>query len=112
MRKGRFDEIFFVDLPDASERTDIWRIHLLKRNRNPDDFDLNSLAMASDGLSGAEIEQAIIAALYDAFDQNRPLTMDDLLTVLQETIPLSTMMEEEIAGLRAWAKQRARGASG
>ena len=112
VRKGRFDEIFFVDLPDASERTDIWRIHLLKRNRNPDDFDLNSLAMASDGLSGAEIEQAIIAALYDAFDQNRPLTMDDLLTVLQETIPLSTMMEEEIAGLRAWAKQRARGASG
>ncbi len=112
VRKGRFDEIFFVDLPDASERTDIWRIHLLKRNRNPDDFALNSLAMASDGLSGAEIEQAIIAALYDAFDQNRPLTMDDLLTVLQETIPLSTMMEEEIAGLRAWAKQRARGASG
>jgi len=112
VRKGRFDEIFFVDLPDASERTDIWRIHLLKRNRNPDDFDLNSLAMASDGLSGAEIEQAIIAALYDAFDQNRPLTMDDLLTVLQETIPLSTMMEEDIAGLRAWAKQRARGASG
>lgn len=112
VRKGRFDEIFFVDLPDASERTDIWRIHLLKRNRNPDDFDLNSLAMASDGLSGAEIEQAIIAALYDAFDQNRPLTMDDLLTVLQETIPLSTMMAEEIVGLRAWAKQRARGASG
>ncbi|MCL4834507.1 MAG: AAA family ATPase [Caldilineaceae bacterium] len=112
VRKGRFDEIFFVDLPDAAERTDIWRIHLLKRNRNPQDFDLRSLAMASDGLSGAEIEQAIIAALYDAFDQNRPLAMDDLLTVLNETIPLSTMMKEEIAGLRAWAKQRARGASG
>lgn len=112
VRKGRFDEIFFVDLPDAGERLDIWRIHLLKRNRNPEDFDLQSLAMASDGLSGAEIEQAIVAALYDAFDQNRPLTMDDLLTVLNETIPLSTMMEEEIAGLRAWAKQRARQASG
>jgi len=112
VRKGRFDEIFFVDLPDVTERTDIWRIHLLKRNRNPADFDLNSLAMASDGLSGAEIEQALIAALYDAFDQNRPLSMDDLLAVLQETVPLSTMMEEEIAGLRAWAKQRARGASG
>ncbi len=111
VRKGRFDEIFFVDLPDATERTDIWRIHLLKRSRNPDDFDLGSLAMASDGLSGAEIEQAIIAALYDAFDENRPLTMDDLLTVLNETIPLSRMMEEEIAGLRGWASQRARGAS-
>jgi len=111
VRKGRFDEIFFVDLPNAAERTDIWRIHLLKRNRNPDDFDLFSLAMASDGLSGAEIEQALIAALYDAFDENRPLSMDDLLTVLNETIPLSTMMEEEIAGLRAWARQRARGAS-
>lgn len=112
VRKGRFDEIFFVDLPDASERTDIWRIHLLKRNRNPEDFDLNQLALSSDGLSGAEIEQALIAALYDAFDQNRPLRMDDLLGVLNETIPLSTMMAEEIAGLRAWAQQRARGASG
>jgi SpoVK/Ycf46/Vps4 family AAA+-type ATPase len=111
VRKGRFDEIFFVDLPDAAERTEIWRIHLLKRNRNPEEFDLHTLAMASDGLSGAEIEQAVIDALYDAFDQNRPLQMNDLLGVLQETIPLSTMMQEEIDGLRAWAKQRARQAS-
>jgi SpoVK/Ycf46/Vps4 family AAA+-type ATPase len=111
VRKGRFDEIFFVDLPDVNERTDIWRIHLLKRNRNPDDFDLNTLAMASDGLSGAEIEQAVIASLYEAFDQRRPLTMDDLLNVLQETIPLSTMLREEINGLRDWARQRARPAS-
>jgi SpoVK/Ycf46/Vps4 family AAA+-type ATPase len=100
-----------VDLPDAAERTEIWRIHLLKRNRNPEEFDLHTLAMASDGLSGAEIEQAVIDALYDAFDQNRPLQMDDLLGVLQETIPLSTMMQEEIDGLRAWARQRARQAS-
>jgi SpoVK/Ycf46/Vps4 family AAA+-type ATPase len=111
VRKGRFDEIFFVDLPDAAERAEIWRIHLLKRNRNPGDFDLSTLAMASDGLSGAEIEQALIDALYDAFDQNRPLQMGDLLGVLQETIPLSTMMQEEIDGLRAWAQQRARQAS-
>ncbi len=108
VRKGRFDEIFFVDLPDVTERTDIWRIHLIKRNRNPADFDLHTLAMASDGLSGAEIEQALIDGLYDAFDQNRPLKMDDLLAVLQQAIPLSTMMEEEIARLRAWASQRAR----
>jgi AAA+ superfamily predicted ATPase len=111
VRKGRFDEIFFVDLPDASERAEIWRIHLAKRNRDPDGFDLNTLAMASDGLSGAEIEQAVIAGLYEAFDKNRPLTMGDLLEVLQETVPLSQMMAEEIDALRAWAKQRARRAA-
>lgn len=112
VRKGRFDEIFFVDLPSPAERAAIWRIHLLKRNRNPDDFDLGTLAMASDGLSGAEIEQAVIAGLYEAFDQSRPLGMDDLLDVLQDTVPLSRMMEEQIDGLRAWARQRARAASG
>lgn len=111
VRKGRFDEIFFVDLPDADERADIWQIHLEKRHRNPADFDLHTLAMASDGLSGAEIEQAVIAGLYEAFDKNRPLAMSDLLDVLQETVPLSRMMEEEIDGLRAWARQRARAAS-
>ena len=112
VRKGRFDEIFFVDLPDAQERAEIWRIHLLKRHRDPEDFDLHTLAMASDGLSGAEIEQAVIAGLYEAFDQGRPLQMDDLLNVLQETIPLSTMMQEQIQALREWAHQRARPASG
>jgi ATP-dependent 26S proteasome regulatory subunit len=111
VRKGRFDEIFFVDLPDAAERTEIWRIHLNKRNRDPAQFDLASLAMNSEGLSGAEIEQAVIAGLYEAFDQNRPLTLDDLLDVLQETVPLSMMMAEEIDALRQWAKQRARRAS-
>ena len=111
VRKGRFDEIFFVDLPDLQERRAIWEIHLLKRNRDPAQFDLHQLALASDGLSGAEIEQAVIAGLYEAFDQNRPLQMDDLLDVLQETVPLSRMMDEEIAGLRAWAQQRARQAS-
>ena len=111
VRKGRFDEIFFVDLPNAGERADIWRIHLMKRNRDPDSFDLPTLAMASDGLSGAEIEQAVIAGLYEAFDGNRPLLMADLLDVLQETVPLSQMMQEEIDSLRAWARQRARPAS-
>lgn len=112
VRKGRFDEIFFVDLPNAPERADIWKIHLSKRNRDVAQFDLNTLAMASDGLSGAEIEQALIAGLYEAFDKNRPLQMGDLLDVLQETIPLSQMMQEEISALRSWARQRARAASG
>lgn len=93
------------------ERSDIWRIHLEKRNRSPEQFDLHTLAMASDGLSGAEIEQAVIAGLYEAFDKNRALEMSDLLEVLQETVPLSRMMEEEIARLRDWAQQRARQAS-
>jgi SpoVK/Ycf46/Vps4 family AAA+-type ATPase len=111
VRKGRFDEIFFVDLPNANERAEIWKIHLTKRHRDPNQFDLATLAMASDGLSGAEIEQAVIEALYEAFDKNRALTLDDLLEVLGETVPLSRMMEEEIASLRAWARQRARLAS-
>jgi SpoVK/Ycf46/Vps4 family AAA+-type ATPase len=111
VRKGRFDEIFFVDLPDASERADIWRIHLAKRNRDPAAFDLHSLAMASDGLSGAEIEQAVIAGLYEAFDRSRPLAVTDLLDVLQTTVPLSRMMEEQIEELRHWARNRARAAS-
>ena len=112
VRKGRFDEIFFVDLPDAAERADIWKIHLIKRNRDTNQFDLANLAMASEGLSGAEIEQAVIAGLYEAFDKNRPLQMGDLLDVLQETIPLSQMMQEDIQALRNWARQRARPASG
>ncbi len=111
MRKGRFDEIFFVDLPDAVERAEIWKIHLAKRNRDPNQFDVHALAMASDGLSGAEIEQAVIAGLYEAFDRNRPLARADLLDVLQETVPLSQMMAEEIDACATWAQQRARLAS-
>jgi SpoVK/Ycf46/Vps4 family AAA+-type ATPase len=111
VRKGRFDEIFFIDLPSAEERAEIWRIHLLKRHRDPAQFDLPSLAMASDRLSGAEIEQALIAGLYEAFDRHRPLEMQDLLAVLHDTVPLSAMMSEEIDALRAWANQRARAAS-
>ncbi len=111
VRKGRFDEIFFVDLPDVQERTAIWQIHIKKRNRDPAQFDPHTLAMASDGLSGAEIEQAVIAGLYEAFDQGRPLAMSDLLDVLQDTVPLSRMMAEEIDALRVWALQRARRAS-
>jgi len=111
VRKGRFDEVFFVDLPTPQERQEIFRIHLRKRNRDPQQFNLATLAMASEGLSGAEIEQAIIAALYEAFDQNRPLQTEDILSVLQETVPISQMMSESINALREWARQRARPAS-
>ncbi|MCB0162559.1 MAG: ATPase, partial [Caldilineaceae bacterium] len=85
---------------------------LLKRNRDPDQFDVDVLARASEGLSGAEIEQAVIDGLYEAFDKDRPLQMDDLVEVLQQTVPLSTMMREEIDALRDWARYRARPATG
>jgi ATP-dependent 26S proteasome regulatory subunit len=112
LRKGRFDEIFFVDLPGQEERKDIFRIHLEKRRRSADDFNLSRLQQFSDGFSGAEIEQAIIAALYDAFEHGRPLTTDDVVKNLQETVPLSQTMAEHIAALREWSKTRARSASG
>ena len=112
VRKGRFDEIFFVDLPTPEERKDIWRIHLAKRNRDPEQFDIDTLMSFSDRLSGAEIEQAVVDGMYEAFDQDRPLATDDIVAVLSQTIPLSTMMSEEIDRLRKWSKNRARPASG
>ena len=111
MRKGRFDDIFFVDLPSREERSDIFRIHLHKRGRHPDLFDLDLLALSSEGFSGSEIEQAIISALYDAFDAGRDLTTEDILASFEETIPLSQTMEEEITASREWAQTRARVAS-
>jgi SpoVK/Ycf46/Vps4 family AAA+-type ATPase len=111
LRKGRFDEIFFVDLPAAAERRDIFRIHLEKRHRAPSEFDLQALCDASTGLSGAEIEQIIIAALYDAFDHGRPVSTEDILRNLHETVPLSRTMAEHIEALRQWAETRARPAS-
>ncbi len=112
LRKGRFDEIFFVDLPGAEERRDIFQIHLKKRHRSPKQFDLQLLKNKSEGFSGAEIEQAIISALYDAFEHGRPLSTDDLVKSLEETVPLSQTMDEQISALRNWAQTRARSASG
>jgi AAA+ superfamily predicted ATPase len=111
LRKGRFDEIFFVDLPALEEREEIFRIHLAKRGRNPDAFDLAALAQASQGFSGAEIEQAIISGLYDAFYAGRDLTTADILEALRQTVPLARTMDEQISRLRAWAEGRARNAS-
>ncbi len=112
LRKGRFDEIFFVDLPGSNERQEILRIHLGKRHRSPQNFDLETLREKSKGFSGAEIEQVIISALYDAFEHGRPLTTEDIVKSLQETVPLSQTMAERISALRAWAETRARSASG
>jgi SpoVK/Ycf46/Vps4 family AAA+-type ATPase len=111
MRKGRFDDIFFVDLPSREERADIFTIHLQKRGRGAEAFDLDLLALTSEGFSGSEIEQAIISALYDAFDEGRELTTEDILASFAETVPLSQTMEEEISALREWAQTRARVAS-
>jgi SpoVK/Ycf46/Vps4 family AAA+-type ATPase len=111
LRQGRFDETFFVDLPDRAERRAILEIHLRKRRRHPPEFDLERLAAACEGFSGAEIEQAIIAALYDAFDQGRPMADPDVLGALAASVPLSRTMSAPIEALRAWARDKARPAS-
>lgn len=107
LRKGRFDEIFFVDLPDAHARAALFEIHLRKRGRDPAPFDLQALAVASDGFSGAEIEQSIVAALYTAFAQKQQLSTAIVLAELHTTRPLSVTRAEDIAALRNWARDRA-----
>ena len=111
LRKGRLDEIFFVDLPDAPERAEIFRIHLRKRGRDCATFDLNRLAELSTDFSGAEIEEAINSALYDAFYGKEELTTGHVLKALGETVPLARTMDEQISQLRRWAEGRARNAS-
>ncbi|HWE23702.1 MAG TPA: AAA family ATPase [Myxococcales bacterium] len=112
LRKGRFDEIFFIDLPASAERREIWSIHLARRKRNPASFDLAELAQISEGYSGSEIEQAVISGLHFAFAEGVELSQKHLVRAVRETIPLATTMGEEIARLREWAKTRARPASG
>ena len=111
LRKGRFDDIFFIDLPSSAERVDIFAIHLAKKGRNVDDFNVERLSNASKGFSGAEIEQAIISSLYDVFHEDRQLTTDDIEASLKKTVPLSVTMKEEIDTLRTWARFRARPAN-
>lgn len=111
LRKGRFDEIFFVDLPNNEERQDIFRIHLGKRRSELNRFDLGQLSKVSDGFSGAEIEQAIVAAMYEAFAQEREFTQLDIIAAIKSTLPLSRTMTEQVTALRDWARQRARPAS-
>lgn len=111
MRKGRFDEIFFIDLPDFGERQQIFEIHLKKRKRDVKKFNLKALAHATDGFSGAEIEQVVVGALYVAFDADRELSQKDLIAEAKAVVPLSVMMREEIDELRTWAEMRTRPAS-
>ena len=111
MRKGRLDEIFFMDLPSEEERAEIFRIHLSRRNRQPENFDIKAFAGATENFSGAEIEEAIISALYDAFYARRDLTTEDVLETLRKTVPLSKTMDEQLSRLRSWAVGRARYAS-
>ncbi|HVE83515.1 MAG TPA: AAA family ATPase, partial [Myxococcales bacterium] len=111
LRKGRFDEIFFVDLPGAPERREIFRIHLLRRRREPAGFDLQGLAERAESFSGAEIEQAVVSGLYDAFSEGVQLEQRHLETAIGETFPIATTMREEISRLREWARHRTRPAS-
>ncbi|QDV90797.1 ATP-dependent zinc metalloprotease FtsH [Phycisphaerae bacterium RAS2] len=106
LRKGRFDEIFFVDLPTPAVREQVFTIHLRKRSQDPSKIDVAALAAATDGFSGAEIEQAIISALHDAFATKAKLTTDQLLAAVQATVPLSVTMDRKVAALRAWAATR------
>jgi len=112
LRKGRLDEIFYVDLPSLEERVEIFRIHLAKRGRDPVTFDLPSLADASPDFSGAEIEAAVISALYDAFYAKEALCSRHVLAALAQTVPLAKTMAEKVAAQRDWAKGRARNANG
>ncbi len=107
MRKGRFDEIFFVDLPSSEVRAALFELHLKKRDRDATKFDLAKLAAASQGFSGAEIEQAIISALYSAFAQKQQLTTEILVAEIRSTQPLSVTRAEEVESIRQWAKTRA-----
>ena len=111
LRKGRFDEIFFVDLPNDKEREQVFAIHLTKRQRALSNFNLKALVKATQGFSGAEIEQVVVGALYNAFDGGRDLQQKDLLAEAKAVVPLSVMMREEIDELRTWAEMRARPAT-
>jgi hypothetical protein len=106
LRKGRFDEIFFVDLPKPEARAEAFRIHLARREQPVERFVMDALVAASEGFSGAEIEQAVVAALYEAYGEGRPLDQAHLLAALAATRPLSVLMAEKVAALRAWARER------
>jgi SpoVK/Ycf46/Vps4 family AAA+-type ATPase len=112
VRRGRFDEIFFVDLPDPTERRSILELQLRQRRRDPTSFDLAALAATTDGFTGAELESVVVGGLYRAFGEGRELETADLLEEARRTTPLSTTRAESIAALRSWARGRATPASG
>jgi SpoVK/Ycf46/Vps4 family AAA+-type ATPase len=106
VRKGRLDEVFFVDLPDPAVRAEIFAIHLAKRHIDASGFDLKTLADASDGFTGAEIEEAIVSARYLASSRGEVIQQADVLAALNRTYPMSIMRAESISSLRAWADGR------
>jgi AAA+ superfamily predicted ATPase len=112
LRKGRFDEIFFLDLPSLLERREILAVHLRKRQRNPEAFDLEQLSQLSEGYVGAELEQAILDAMHIGFNENREFTTQDIVYALSQQVPLSVSQRETIGTLRAWLREgRAQSAS-
>ncbi len=111
LRRGRFDELFFVDLPSQRERAEILAIHLRRHHRDPTQFRLEELAAAAERLTGAELEQAVVAALHVAFAGQREVTNDDVVNALTQTVPIYETYEERIKELRDWARTRARSAS-
>ena len=108
LRKGRFDEIFFVDLPSQKEREQIWQIQIAKYGRKPEDFDIVQLSRISDGLTGSEIEAVFTEALYTAFASNREPSDLDIAGSMNEFTSLAETMAESIKALRVWARSRAR----
>ena len=111
MRKGRFDDIFFVDLPDVHERLQILEIHLKLRERDPHAFDLTQVAEETERFSGAELEQVVVSGLFQAFSDERSLSFEDLVEAARDTVPLAVTMDDHIKQLREWARPRARRAS-
>ena len=107
LRKGRFDEIFFVDFPTEAVRRDIFALHLKRRKQSPQNFDLEQLSQESEGFSGAEIEQLVRSGLYTALSQNETLSTEILLSELHATRPLSVLMGDKLRSLRSWAETRA-----
>jgi hypothetical protein len=106
LRKGRFDETFFVDLPDGATRREVFRLQLAARGQDPETFDLDEMAVVSAGFSGSEIEGAVVAALYSAFAAEETLSTEGLVQEVRRTRPLSVTRAEEIAALRSWARER------
>jgi len=107
IRKGRFDEVFFVDLPNEADRKEIFKVHINKRGKDISEISLDGLAKATEGYSGAEIEQAIIAALYEAFAEGRDLTINDIYRCQERMVPLAVTMKEQIIKTKRWAENRA-----
>ena len=111
LRKGRFDEMFFVDLPDISERAQIWDIVIKRHRRKPADYDTVVLSRACEQFTGAEIEAVFIDALHEAYADGREPKARDILEAMTRTVPLAQLMDGQIAALRHWAKGRAREAA-